>query len=357
MQAVNAVDFGQAVINERCVRSFAIVNTGAIPFDYEWDVGDDLRLAASPSGGRIGVGERASSELTFKPTAPGKLVKHPAALRILHSNTYSLLLSGAGHRPKLFMSFFSHDFGAVYEHADGAAPHLVELKLRNDDARDISVAVGGVSGEALAVEGVSVVLAKGQEHRVAFMLRPCGLGPYSRRVPVEVNGLYTVNVDVRATVVALAVDVADASIRTFALGLVKAGGLARTYAVPIINRARIPVDVDFAPSAALAEQYGLTFEPCRVTLKPRETLPVTVKWTPKRRMRSFKEAVTVTAHGVQRTLLTLTGASLGTEVKLGTGTLPFGTVVLGSATSKRLMLSNTGAQAPQQPPHASPPPF
>ena len=50
----------------------------------------------------------------------------------------------------------------------------------------------------------------------------------------------------------------------------------------------------------------------------------------------------VDAGGVQLPLLTLTGACLGTELRLASDSLPFGPVVIGSRAVKRLALENTG---------------
>ncbi len=47
-------------------------------------------------------------------------------------------------------------------------------------------------------------------------------------------------------------------------------------------------------------------------------------------MRSFTEEFVVDAGGVELPLLSLTGACLGTELRLASDNLPFGPVVLGS---------------------------
>lgn len=59
-------------------------------------------------------------------------------------------------------------------------------------------------------------------------------------------------------------------------------------------------------------------------------------------MRPFTEEFIVDAGGVRVPLLTLTGACLGTELSLASDSLPFGPVVMGSRSVKRLALENTG---------------
>jgi hydrocephalus-inducing protein len=79
-----------------------------------------------------------------------------------------------------------------------------------------------------------------------------------------------------------------------------------------------------------------------VLLRPRETVDMSLFYRPSERMRPWSEPLVVEVDGVTMTLLTLTGACQGTEVVLASDSLPFGPVALGSSTSKRLALENTG---------------
>jgi hydrocephalus-inducing protein len=63
---------------------------------------------------------------------------------------------------------------------------------------------------------------------------------------------------------------------------------------------------------------------------------------PKQRMLTFKEPLHALVAGVPQVLATLTGASTGMALMLASDSIPFGTVVLGSRTTKRLQLSNHG---------------
>jgi hydrocephalus-inducing protein len=59
-------------------------------------------------------------------------------------------------------------------------------------------------------------------------------------------------------------------------------------------------------------------------------------------MPAFSEELVVDVCGMPFALATLTGACTAAELSLASDSVPFGTVVLGSRTSKRLALSNTG---------------
>ena len=59
-------------------------------------------------------------------------------------------------------------------------------------------------------------------------------------------------------------------------------------------------------------------------------------------MRMFKEPLRALVAGVPQVLAQLSGACTGASVLLASDSIPFGSVVLGSRTTKRLQLSNVG---------------
>ena len=68
----NTVDFGQVLVNERCVRALALVNSGQVNFNFIWDVGTNPRVNISPEGGTVPRGERLVCELSYNPHGPDR---------------------------------------------------------------------------------------------------------------------------------------------------------------------------------------------------------------------------------------------------------------------------------------------
>jgi hypothetical protein len=64
------------VINDRVVRSIALVNPGRVNFDFTWDLGNHPRLSVKPAGGTVPKGERRVIELSYAPTATEQLAGH-----------------------------------------------------------------------------------------------------------------------------------------------------------------------------------------------------------------------------------------------------------------------------------------
>jgi hypothetical protein len=208
--------------------------------------------------------------------------------------------------------------------------------------QDISFSLEHVDTPELAFGAAPTVLAKGASKAFSIRFAPAQLGAFSARVPIEVNGLYTVHVALKATVVARCVELADKAASPLDLGALRVGRNGKC-AVELVNRAALSATVDFAPAQALLERYNVKVEPGALTLVARSKGSVTLVFAPKARMAPFSAEVCVAVSGVRTPLLTLTGAALGLEVKLGASALPFGTVILGSQTTRTMQLINSGA--------------
>lgn len=62
----------QVIVNERSVKAIALVNAGATPFDFVWDVGTNPRLHMQPASGSVPKGERLVCELSYHPHVPDR---------------------------------------------------------------------------------------------------------------------------------------------------------------------------------------------------------------------------------------------------------------------------------------------
>lgn len=118
-----------------------------------------------------------------------------------------------------------------------------------------------------------------------------------------------------------------------------------TKTIPLINKSKKPVS--FKLAASDDDQFKkccVSFNPDKeMTLKPREQIPIEVRYNPKNRMPNFNLAIMVDIKGNEfRQLLNVQGVSHGIELKLMDEVLAFGSVVKGSRLTKILQLSNFG---------------
>ncbi|KXZ49496.1 hypothetical protein GPECTOR_21g722 [Gonium pectorale] len=344
----NAVDFGQVLVNERCVKALALVNSGQTNFNFIWDVGTNPRIGISPESGMVPRGERLVCELAYNPHGPDKLRDYKVSCQVVNGPKYTLLLNGVGHKPRLDLSWFNHDFGLQPVWQPGMAPAVKTLRLRNDDSQPIAVDPhwdpNAPSAADWQVDCGPSVLQPGEAREWVVTFRPRGPAACSLSLPLEINGLYTVHVEVKGEGSPLRVEVANPAHRAINFGPVSQGG-STTRVVPVINRGRTPATLCLAPSLDLLARCSVEVIPTpstEILLRPRESTDLTFFFKPTARMRPFTEELLVNLCGINTPLATLTGACLGTELRLASDSLPFGPVVLGSRAVKRLQLENTG---------------
>lgn len=71
--ATNTIDFGQVIVNERSVKAVQMINSGALNYDFVWDLGTNPRISIRPESGTVLKGERITCELSYNPHGPDKL--------------------------------------------------------------------------------------------------------------------------------------------------------------------------------------------------------------------------------------------------------------------------------------------
>lgn len=133
----------------------------------------------------------------------------------------------------------------------------------------------------------------------------------------------------------------DPDHQTTDLGTVSVGGNA-SKVVPIINRSTKSVKFKIQPAnqEAFNKLYLSisTNDKNEITLKPKETLPIEIKFKPKIRLPNFEQDIMIHIDGIEeaRKLFTLRGTAHGIELKIMDEVLSFGQVVKDSRLCKTL---------------------
>ena len=123
------------------------------------------------------------------------------------------------HRPPPHQA----DFGHVNIFQPGMTPATRTLTLRNNDTLPVSVEPQWTNTEEWQLELVPGVLQPGESRQGVITFKPSAQGPYTARLPLEVNGLYTVAVELRGEGAHMALEVADQAKRTVNFGGVTRG--------------------------------------------------------------------------------------------------------------------------------------
>ena len=341
-RSFNQIEFGQVLINDRSIKQISLLNSGDVNYNFSWNTGTRNDISVEPASGTVHKGEKVTVELCYSPSLLEHLDNYRVFCNVENGNRYSLSLSGQGHRPKLDFSLFSYDFGPRFVHARGMEPNEFMLRTTNNDDIDISYDILYENNEILEVVGGSTVLTPGQFHDIPIKFTPRAVKKYKETVRFEINGLQAVNISVTGEGCPMRVELANPAESIVNFGAIRMRQTSMK-AQRIVNRSRIPVTISVAPSVLNLQRYGVTMIPtANLFLRAREAGDITFNFNPPGRTRQFHEDFVVDVNGVRQTIFSLSGACLGTEAKLGSDSLPFGSVVLGSKVVKRLQLENTG---------------
>jgi Abnormal spindle-like microcephaly-assoc'd, ASPM-SPD-2-Hydin len=201
-----------------------------------------------------------------------------------------------------------------------------------------------VGNETFSVDPQSGSIAPGKTCKLQFALQP-SFGVLRSRVPLTINGLYSISLEVKANVITRRLTLADRSLQKLSLGPVHVGK-NRRECVELVNRAPISAKVDFSGCLDVLKQQGVHIEPPTLTLAAKQRKQFQITFRPQARCASFRVAVPVKVSGLVQHLMTLSGSALGIDAHLDTSSVPFGTVVIGSQTTHVVRLRNNGESVP-----------
>lgn len=130
--------------------------------------------------------------------------------------------------------------------------------------------------------------------KVPILFTPREIRKYEESITLDFNGLYQVKVLIRAQGIPLNLDLRDPDQAITDLGIVSVSGQA-SKTVPIINRSQKAVKFTLKPrdeSAFSKNSLSMSVGFNEVkTLKPKEILPVVVKFNPRTRLPPFSQDI------------------------------------------------------------------
>jgi len=161
------------------------------------------------------------------------------------------------------------------------------------------------------------------------------------------NGLYFMDVIVKGNGIPLHLDLKDPDQVETNLGVVSVGQEVSKI-VPIVNRSFKTVKFHVLPRDTMAftasSLEAFPKQKQEFTLKPKESLPIEIRFRPKTRLPPFEHDILLKIDGIDdpRKLMTVHGVAHGIELKLMDEVAAFGNVVQGSRLTKYIQMSNFG---------------
>ncbi|XP_057292027.1 hydrocephalus-inducing protein-like [Hydractinia symbiolongicarpus] len=358
-KGTNLINFGEVELNEKAVRQLYIENDGQFNLDFNWIITnpskprhnkeawsiDNLPVTIIPESGTVATCSKRRCQLAFCPPCKFTLKNCQLALKIGNGPTFDISVTGSGRSPTLQFSFFSHDFGACFIYRPGLAVQNKNLVITNTGAKEISLECHFVNTSHLEVHATPSIILPGESKEIEIRFYPRESKVYTERIGFEVNGLSMMYVDIRGEGADMKVDVVDPADRKVNLGIVQVNEKVQKT-VRIVNNslAAISFTATVTPFVtALQNPNVLAITPISlISLNPKAKCDVVVHFHPKSRVAKFSEEVILECAGVSQPLFTIVGACQAQEIKLDSEAIPFGSVTLGSSSSRKLMMMNTG---------------
>ena len=343
----NVLDFGLVQYNERKTKRIVISNQGKVTFDFRWnfETKNNGPLHIQPEFGSVGKDEQVVCELVFLPTSAVQLKPSRMSCAITNGRTYPVTVYGAGRKPPLRLTISEFDFGAHFLMAEGVVPPETKVTIRNDDSKEMTFAILPSENRQFDIACGTYSLVAGEETEMIIRFYPRTIGKLVDTVQIEVNGLSKVDLVLKGEGTEFKVDLMSPEYRNINFGALRAG-LAAQKTFQLVNKSSIPANFRIGPKSVLDRlkqlDIDLTVRDEHITLKPRGVYSIDVKFTPKYRRSLFSEELFLTAPGITRPLLIVSGACQGVDVKLESDMLAFGAVVHRSSTTRKLQIMNTG---------------
>lgn len=128
----------------------------------------------------------------------------------------------------------------------------------------------------------------GDKLEVPIIFTPREIKKYQETISFDFNNLYKLDVVITGEGIPMQLELVDPDQAFVNFGIVSVGSDI-TKTIPLINKSKKPINFTLLPSSA--EQFqknAITFTPDNErTLKPKETLPIEIRYNPKNRMPQF----------------------------------------------------------------------
>ncbi|KAI8909684.1 hypothetical protein EDD86DRAFT_206048, partial [Gorgonomyces haynaldii] len=337
----NLIDFGQVQINEKRVKRVTIINSGKVNFDFAWKgMKRGGFLCVVPEIGTVARGERLSCEITFTPGSTTSLKNVKLSCHIVNAGVYPLTILGTGVKPMLRFSKSSIEFGPQFIVRPGMTPVTTFIEIHNQDVRDISFDIISNESPWLDVQKGLSTLSPGDSTKIQVSFLPREAILYADTIKFEINGLSNFELPVTGEGSELRI---EADQRNVNFGALRIGHTA-SRVCKLINKSKMPVTFSLGQNAiATLASLGFTFSTTEdLTLRPKGTLNLEIKFSPRRRIPPLTEEIMMETLGMSKPLFLVSGACQGTDVRLENDVVPFGAVVQKSFTTRRIQLQNIG---------------
>jgi hypothetical protein len=340
------IDFDQIFLQEKRTRDIMIANSGKVNFDYEWTIEGKhaTHLTIDQPRGTVAIGESANCTLSFFSNKNVILRDAVLKLSISHGNSYEFQVLGIARQPKLKLSSNSHNFGPC---PLSAGPAHTVIELTNEDLREYEFEVASFSTSAFRVTCDKNIVMAGETAKISIEFQPKEAQRYSEIISIDfANNFPPMTIRLEGEGAPFKVEPLSQDMQELSLGAISVGS-SITKTVKLINRGLLTEKFQLGTqqnrkSLKLLNVNMRHSAGEQVVLKPRGILSIEIEFAPKTRMCPFSETIYIQTETEVLPVFTIQGESLGIEIKLDTNIINFGSCVIKSSATRRLLMFNYG---------------
>lgn len=270
--------------------------------------------------------------------------------------SFAVALSGGAKRARLDFSFASHDFGPCFIARAGATMagqplpssedssfERANLVVSNREDSDIMLSTNFLREPWLDLQLDDTNIEPGNSVVIPIIFSPGEAKEYAKRLEFIVGEYSRSFVDIRGRGCPLRLELVDIQMQNVDFGVTTGGGTV-TRTVRVMNRSARAVTFQLRDEKNQLSERGVTWVPAHMTtLRPRETLDITLRFAPMYKISAFRfPLIADCTQGGEVRLLQVSGTCHATEVRLSEHSVFFGDVVTGSQSSKIVHLRNFG---------------
>ena len=184
------------------------------------------QVKIEPLQGMVRIGDRVEVKISFHPINEEPLSGVTCTCDVAGTHKYKMSINGRGAKPMLDFSFIEHNFGPCFVPERGGAPMAETTMLRltnNEFENDVAFDCVFEKTPYLEVKSQPTMLRPNESIDIPIIFTARDVRKYDEIIKFELNGLYTVNVNVKGEGCLLKVELANPTQSLVALGSLRVG--------------------------------------------------------------------------------------------------------------------------------------
>ena len=390
--AINYLDFGIVQVYDTTSRSIKITNHGKYTFDYSYNntfqnLKSSIVLTKGQNSDTLSKNNTHEHIITYTPkteennTTNNNDNNNNANNKItltIGKYVYNIIILSKSIKPAIKFSTLTYNFGPCFipttdsdtttttnnnNANNNNNSEVYNLIISNTDTlnnKSITIESLFQKTRSLSVDCPPVIILEAlSDLTIPITFTPKEVKEYTFILPFLINNNNKVYINITGSGIQPKIELVDIQQRRISFDNVQVGRIHKKT-VKVINRCKRSITVTLPPTLPPVggkgvekenrekgdnmSIYGLSHNVTTntFTVQPKEVYSITIQYTPLIRMLPYAYDFNIQYAGNTKKLLTITGSAQGSEVKLDTEYISFGTVVKQAYVTKRIRLENTG---------------